>query len=174
MTLMEMLGPTAVPTIILLIFGLLMLVIEMFTPGIGAAGVSGVLALIAAVVLQFGWGNPRVALYIVAILLLVIILAIIWFIRSMQRGKLSKSFLVLREQSDGASVPDVVAARQQFVGKAGVTISALRPSGIADIDGQRVDVMAMGAFLEKGVRVRVVKAEGMHILVQAETDEPAQ
>lgn len=173
MTLMEMLGPTAVPSLILLIFGLLMLVIEMFHPGFGVAGLLGLLSLLAAAILQFGWGNPRVALYIVAITLLVVILAILWFIRSMQRGKLSKSFLVLHEQSDGASVPDVVAARQQFVGKSGVTLSALRPSGIADIDGQRVDVIATGAFMQKGTRVRVVKAEGMHILVQAETDEPA-
>ena len=173
MSLMELLGPTAVPTIILLIFGFLMLVIEMFHPGIGVAGLLGMLSLIAVAVLQFGWGNPRVALYIVAITLLVIILAIIWFIRSMQRGKLSKSFLVLHEQSNGASVPEVASARQDLVDKTGVAISALRPSGIAEIDGRRVDVLATGAFLEKGTRVRVVKAEGMHILVQAD-DESAQ
>ena len=173
MSLMELLGPTAVPTIILLVFGFVMLVIEMFHPGIGAAGFLGVLSLIAVAVLQFGWGNPRVALYIVAITLLVIILGIIWLIRSMQRGKLSKSFLVLREQSDGASVPEVASARQDLVDKTGVAISALRPSGIAEIDGRRVDVLATGAFLEKGTRVRVVKAEGMHILVQAD-DESAQ
>ena len=173
MTFYEMLGPTAIPTIICLVIGLVMLVIELFTPGIGAAGATGLVALIAVVVMQLGWGNPRVALYIVAITLLVIILGIIWLIRSMQRGKLSKSFLVLREQSDGASVPEVASARQNLVDKTGVAISALRPSGIAEIDGRRVDVLAAGAFLEKGTRVRVVKAEGMHILVQAD-DESAQ
>jgi len=173
MTFIEMLGPTAVPTLICLIVGFVLLVIEMFLPGIGLAGVSGVIALIAVVVMQLGWGNPRVALYVIAIALLIIILGLIWIIRSFQKGRLSKSFLVLHEQSDGSSVPEVVTARQQFVGKSGVTLSTLRPSGIADIEGQRVDVMATGAFIEKGTHVRVVKAEGMHILVQAETDEPA-
>lgn len=167
----ELLGPTAVPTLICLIFGLLMLTVEMFTPGVGIAGVSGLLSLIAVVIMQLGWGSPRVALYIIAITLLIIILAIIWVIRSLQRGKLSKSFLVLKDQSDGVSVPDIVTARQGLIGKSGVVITPLRPSGIAEIDGKRVDVLAAGAFLEKGKNIVVVKAEGMHILVRERTAE---
>lgn len=171
MSFLEILGPTAIPTIICLIFGLLMLGVEMFTPGIGVAGVSGLLALIAVVVMQLGWGSPRVALYIIAITLLIIILAIIWIIRSLQRGKLSKSFLVLKDQSDGASVPEIVTARQELVGKSGTSITPLRPSGIADIEGRRVDVLAAGSFIEKNKRIIVVKAEGMHILVRERTAE---
>ena len=60
MTFIEMLGPTAVPTLICLIVGLVLLVIEMFLPGIGVAGVSGVIALLAVVIMQLGWpGTPR-------------------------------------------------------------------------------------------------------------------
>lgn len=165
MTFYEMLGPTAIPTIICLVIGLVMLVIELFTPGIGAAGATGLVALIAVVVMQLGWGNPRVALYIIAISLLIIILALIWIIRSLQRGRLSKSFLVLNEQVDGTSVPDVASAKSDLVGKSGVALTPLRPAGIAEIEGKRVDVMTDGAFLAKGCRVTVLKAEGMHILV---------
>ena len=165
MTFYEMLGPTAIPTIICLVIGLVMFVIELFTPGIGAAGATGLVALIAVVVMQLGWGNPRVALYIIAISLLIIILALIWIIRSLQRGRLSKSFLVLNEQVDGTSVPDVASAKSDLVGKSGVALTPLRPAGIAEIEGKRVDVMTDGAFLAKGCRVTVLKAEGMHILV---------
>jgi membrane-bound serine protease (ClpP class) len=52
------------------------------------------------------------------------------------------------------------------VGKSGVALTLLRPAGIAEIDGKRVDVMTAGEFLAKGCRVTVVKAEGMHILVR--------
>lgn len=166
MSLIELLGPTAIPSIICLIFGLLMLGVEMFTPGIGFAGVSGVLSLIAVVVMQLGWGNPRVALYIIAITLLIIVLAIIWIIRSLQRGRLSRSFLVLNDQVDSTSVPEVTSAKQSLVGRSGVSITPLRPSGIAEIDGQRVDVMTAGAFIEKNKTVTVVRAEGLHILVR--------
>lgn len=171
MSFIEILGPTAIPTIICLIFGLLMLAVEMFTPGVGVAGATGLLSLIAVVIMQLGWGSPRVALYIIAITLLIIILAIIWIIRSLQRGKLSKSFLVLKDQSDGVSVPDVVNAKQNLVGKTGVVITPLRPSGIAEIDGRRVDVLTAGSFIEKNKPIIVVRAEGMHILVREHTTE---
>ena len=165
MTFIEMLGPTAVPTLICLIVGFILLVIEMFIPGIGLAGVSGVIALIAVVVMQLGWGNPRVALYVIAIALLVIILGLVWIIRSFQKGRLSKSFLVLRDSSDGTSVPEIANAKADLVGKSGVALTILRPAGIAEIEGRRVDVTTAGEFIPKGSPVTVVKAEGMHILV---------
>ena len=168
MSFMEMLGPTAVPSLICLIIGFVLLVIEMFLPGIGLAGISGLAALVAVAVMQFGWGNPRVAFYIIAITLLVIILGIIWIVRSLQKGKLSKSFLVLNAQSDGASVPEIASAKKDLLGKSGITITPLRPSGIAEIDGTRVDVLASGSFIERGKTIVVVKAEGMHILVREE------
>ena len=165
MTFIEMLGPTAVPTLICLIVGFILLVIELFLPGIGVAGVSGVLSLIAVVVMQLGWGNPRVALYVIAIALLIIILGLIWIIRSFQRGRLSKSFLVLKDSSDGTSVPEVASAKADLVGKSGVAVTTLRPAGIAEIDGRRVDVTTAGEFIVKGSPVTVLRAEGMHILV---------
>jgi membrane-bound serine protease (ClpP class) len=165
MTFIEMLGPTAVPTLICLIVGFILLVIEMFIPGIGLAGVSGVIALIAVVVMQLGWGNPRVALYVIAIALLVIILGLVWIIRSFQKGRLSKSFLVLQDSSDGTSVPEIANAKADLLGKSGVAVTTLRPAGIAEIEGRRVDVTTAGEFIPKGSPVTVVKAEGMHILV---------
>ncbi|MEN6594101.1 MAG: NfeD family protein [Clostridiaceae bacterium] len=169
MNFMELLGPTAVPSLICLIIGFVLLIIEMFLPGIGIAGVSGLISLVAVVVMQFGWGNPRVAFYIIAITLLIIVLGLVWIIRSLQRGKLSKSFLVLNAQSDGESVPEIKNAKQELIGKSGITVTPLRPSGMAEIEGKRVDVLTAGAFIERGKRVVVIKAEGMHILVQEET-----
>lgn len=167
----ELLGPTAVATIICLIITLVMFVIELFTPGVGVAGATGLLSLIAVIVMQLGWGHPRVALYIIAIALLLIILGLVWIIRSMQRGRLSKSFLVLREHSNGTSVPEVREAKKELLGKTGVAITILRPSGIAEFEGSRVGVSTSGEFIQKGETVTVIKAEGMHILVRASTAE---
>jgi len=173
MNFLELLGPTAVATIICLVITVVMFVIELFTPGVGVAGATGLLSLIAVVVMQLGWGNPRVALYIIAIALLVIVLGLTWIIRSLQKGRLSKSFLVQREHSDGTSVPEVAAAKEELVGKTGVAITTLRPSGIAEFDGRRVDVATAGEFIQKGETVTVVKAEGMHIRVRAGGAEKA-
>lgn len=173
MSFYELLGPTAMATIICLIIALVMFVIELFTPGIGVAGATGLLSLIAVIVMQLGWGHPQVALYIIAIALLLIILGLVWVIRSMQRGRLSKSFLVLHERSSGTSVPDVASAKEDLVGKTGIAISTLRPAGIAEIDGKRIDVTTDGTFIQKGEAVKVVKAEGIHIIVCAAAGDEA-
>ena len=166
MKLLEILGTAAIPTLILLGVGLVMLFIELFTPGFGVAGITGALCLGAAVVLQYANGNSVVATILLAILLLIIILAILWFVRSFDSGKLSKSFLVLNDKIEAPSSASVADAKASLVGRAGVTLTALRPAGIAEIDGSRVDVMTAGAFLEKGETVTVVSAEGMHVLVK--------
>src|SRR5512133_3970302 len=150
MSFYELLGPTAVATIICLVITFVMFVIELFMPGIGIAGVTGLISLIAVVVMQLGWGQPRVALYIIAIALLLIVLGLTWVIRSMQKGRLSKSFLVLRDHSNGTSVPEVAAAKEELIGKTGVAITTLRPAGIAEIDGKRIDVATAGEFIKKG------------------------
>ena len=173
MSFYELLGPTAVATIVCLVITLVMFVIELFTPGIGVAGATGLLSLIAVVVMQLGWGNPRVALYIIAIALLLILLGLVWVIRSFQKGRLSKSFLVNRDHSNGTSVPEVAAAKEELIGKSGIAITTLRPAGIAEIDGRRVDVATSGEFIPKGATVTVIQAQGMHIRVRAGGDKPA-
>lgn len=166
MTFLQILGPTAIPTLVCLAVGLIMLIIELFTPGFGVSGLIGLICLAASIIMQFAWGNTRVATYLLAIVLLVITLAILWFVRSFQRGKLSRSFLVLNDSIDGASTPDIETARAEYIGKTGVTITPLRPSGIAEIEGKRLDVMTTGAFIEQGETVEVANAEGMHIIVR--------
>jgi len=173
MSLYELLGPTAVATIICLIITLVMFFIELFTPGVGLAGATGLLSLLAVVVMQLGWGHPRVALYIIAIALLLIILGLVWTIRSLQRGRLSRSFLVLKDQVDGISVPEVASAKNDLVGKTGIAITTLRPSGIAEFEGRRVDVSTAGEFIQKGETVTIDRAEGMHIRVRAGAAEAA-
>lgn len=178
MALLNLLGVAAIPTILCLAVGLVMLIIELFTPGFGVAGTVGLIGLAAAIILQFATGNTRVALYLLAIVLLIVILALVWFVRSFQSGKLSRSFLVLNDKISGNSVPDVSAAKNQLIGKTGVAVTALRPAGIAEVDGKRLDVMTAGAFIEEGRPVEIVNAEGMHILVRepapAESDAAAR
>jgi membrane-bound serine protease (ClpP class) len=47
-----------------------------------------------------------------------------------------------------------------------VTLSLLRPAGFAEIDGERVDVVAEGEMIEAGVPVVVSRMEGNRIVVR--------
>lgn len=160
------LGASAVPTLIFLLLGITLLVLEMFTPGVGAAGVGGLVCLVAVIVLQLGWGNPAAAALIVAITLVVFILALVVFIRSFRLGRLSRSALVLKDAISGDAA-DAKREESSLLGATGTAVTPLRPSGIAEFGGKRLQVSAEGTFIPAGKSVTVTGQNGLTVLVKA-------
>ena len=60
----------------------------------------------------------------------------------------------------------VLPEEKALVGKRGVSISTLRPSGRADIDGLTIDVVTEGDFVDPGQQLEVVRCEGNRIVVR--------
>ena len=62
--------------------------------------------------------------------------------------------------------------RDYLVGQVGLTLTDLRPSGTASFDDERIDVITEGPFIEEGVRVVVLRADGYrHVVREADEDE---
>ena len=59
---------------------------------------------------------------------------------------------------------------RQWLGKTGRAVSPLRPAGIAEIDGNRVDVVSDGVFIDAGAPVRVTRVDGNRIVVRRITE----
>lgn len=55
-----------------------------------------------------------------------------------------------------------------YVGRVGSAATVLRPTGAMDLDGERVDVVTEGAFVEAGTPVRVLYVQGTRVVVAAE------
>ncbi|MDD3920218.1 MAG: NfeD family protein [Eubacteriales bacterium] len=153
-----------IPTIICLVVGLILLVVEMFTPGLGAAGGLGVLVLLVAVLLQIG--NPVSALFLIALILFLIAVGIVLFLLLANRGKFDRSKIVLGDSIQSGSTPE--AAEAAYIDRVGTAQTVLRPAGKALFDGALLDVVTSGEFIDKGVSVRVIAVEGRRILVKAE------
>lgn len=151
-----------------LIIGLGLMVAEMFTPGLGVMGAGGIVALILAIVLS---ANSFLdALITLAIILVVLLVAGVIIYRSFEKGRLAKSSIVLKESIDSASTSLNDNEVQQLVGKSGVALSALRPSGNAKIDGKRYDVMTSGEFIARDAQITVERIDGLKILVKRTED----
>jgi membrane-bound serine protease (ClpP class) len=58
------------------------------------------------------------------------------------------------------------------MGAQGEVLATLRPSGVARLDGRRVDVVSRGEMIEAGARVRVIELLGNRVVV-AEADDDA-
>lgn len=154
----------SLPAIMCLLVGLGLLIFEMFTPGMGLPGILGICALLAAVVLRAdSLANMLITL---AIILVILGVTAVFVYRSFQKGAISRSAIVLNDAilENSTSLSDESA--QELIGLEGECLTALRPSGNADFDGRRLDVVSAGEFIEKGSRVRITHVEGLRILVK--------
>ncbi len=160
------LGYLAVPCILCFVFGILMFVVEMFTPGFGVAGGLGIASFAAIIVMQFLANSLNAALIVTAVLVLLLAVIIVLFIRSFQKGALSRSRIVNTTAVEGESSPVIKEKSKSLVGKTGTTVTALRPSGIVEIDGERMNVSTYGNFIEAGKEIVVAAVEGLNVFVK--------
>ena len=155
------------PELILLLVGVGLLVFEMYVPGFGVPGILG----IGTVALGFILLRPTLAqgLLLFVVLAAILCLALSICLVTASRGRLEQSKLALR---DVAIDPEAAAGNDlnYFIGKAGVTRTALRPSGIAEFDGVKLNVVSDGEFIAQGAQIRVQKVAGNRIVVTETTD----
>ena len=145
-----------------------MLFIEIaLLPGFGAAGVPGIVLVVAGLVLAWvKFGLRTGFIYSSATIALTIPLAILglWLF---PRTRLGRSFIlnITANRTDGFQAPpqDLV----NLVGKSGKSITPLRPAGTALINDQRVDVVTLGDFIEAEVEVEVILVEGNRVVVRS-------
>ena len=149
---------------ICLVLGLVFVTIELFTPGFGVPGITGLVLLLAGIVIASDSVLEGMVLFIVILLLLCLLFTIA--VKSASGGVLAKSPLVLKESAnkqDGFTSGEDMG---YFLGREGVVVSMLRPVGTADFDGVKLEVLAEGEIVENGSKVKVVKVEGRKLIVR--------
>lgn len=155
--------------IALFVVGFLLIAAEVFLPGLilGAFGFICLIASVGLVFVHFGSSAGLLAAFVIGGLTLTGFLLWLNFFPRTFVGRR----LMLRTQQP----PDRTADENRtLVGETGEAITPLRPSGTARIGGKRVDVTAVGEFLEQGAAVVVVAADGLRVAVRRKDGlEPA-
>ena len=159
--------PTIVWTLILLVCALGLLVVEILNPGFGLPGIAGIVLLAADVYITARTVQEAMILGLIAALIVLIFL--VFGARLISKGKLPKSLILDQAEEDYRSSEDLSA----LLGTTGKTLTVLRPAGMAELGGRKVDVVTRGEFLEKDSLVEVVEAAGGRIVVRA-CQDPAQ
>ena len=139
----------------------MLLIVEMFIPGFGVCGTLGILAFLAVIVMQFMANSLAAAMIVTAIMLLLLTLMILLCLHSFQRGLLSRSPIVNHQ-----SIEKQLPTDTSLVDKTGVALTALRPTGLAEIEDRRLNVETAGEFIPAGTPIRVVQESPLRILVQ--------
>jgi len=151
--------------IALFVFGTLMIVMEIVTPGFGVAGTLGIISLLVGVVVASQIVSPTVLTFIIAVVLAVIVGLLLWLYRSATRGGRVSKLLVLFSKTGEEEGYSSIAKNDDLVGKEGVALTVLRPTGTAEIERRKIDVIADGEYIESGSRIKVSRVEGFRIIV---------
>jgi membrane-bound serine protease (ClpP class) len=150
-------GPSLI--VVLFVAGFLLIAAEVFVPGL-IVGTLGFLCLAASVGLVFyHYGTMAGSIAALVIGTLSIGGLIVW-LNVFPRTFIGRRIVLSRKQ------PPAPPREDNLVGQTGVAVTALRPSGTARIEGKRVDVTAVGDFLEEGAVVTVVSADGFRVAVR--------
>lgn len=147
--------------ILLVLIGMAMIVAEIFLPG-GLLGLLGATALVGAIAVSFYSNGLMVGSLTAAVIGLGSIVGfLIWlkyFPTSVMGRKLTLATAEL-PKSGGLTF-------DHLIGKEGVAVSVLRPSGVALIDGKRIDVTTHGSYIDVQTPVVVDFVEGNRIVVR--------
>lgn len=161
-------GVAGLLEILLFIGGIVLLVVELYVPGIGLFGVAGIVSIIASFFLTLGANMAALTTMTISFVAAIIIFLLI--VKYLPSSKLWK-VLVLKDAettADGFTSADDFS---KYIGKVGKTLTQLRPSGIIDIDGIRLDVVSEGQFIPYGVPVRIIAISGSRIVVHPLEDK---
>jgi len=154
------------PILVCFILGLGLLTVEVFLPGFGLPGISGIVFEAVSIVLTYIRYGGLAALGMTLITLAVVAIVVSLALRSVNKGKLSKSSVILTDTE--STEEGYVATRDMdvFLGKEGVSTTVLRPTGMAEFDGVKLNVITDGEYIAKDVPVRVDHVEGARVVVR--------
>lgn len=152
--------------------GVTLLAVEIFIiPGFGVAGMLGIAAILAGLTLSLigGGATSEVVLMaagrVVFSLLAALILSLV-LLRFLPRLPFGRRLILETGLGSGHQYGSAPDSDHRWLGKKGLAASPLRPSGIAEIDGARVDVVSDGPLIDAGQFVEVTRVDGNRIVVR--------
>ena len=159
--------------ILLGVVGLGLIMSEIFVPG-GVLGTMGLAALVACVVIAATHFSPAGIIATVALILVGGVGAWLFTFKVLRKTRMARGVFLDTTQKGISVISDTAEQYKRLIGKRGVAQSYLRPAGVADIDGERVDVVTEGDYVPAGTPIEVIQLEASHLVVRAiESTSPA-
>jgi membrane-bound serine protease (ClpP class) len=149
--------------IILLVVGVVLLLLEAVLPGL-VAGILGFCCLVAGIALGYARFDARTANLILVATLIVMVGGFACWVKFFPESRMGKVFVSKRV------VGNIDAEQVELLHQTGVAYTPLRPSGTAQLNGKRIDVVTEGPFVERGTPIKVVAVEGVRVVVRALTE----
>ena len=142
-----------------------LIVAEVFVPSGGLISICALACLAGGIAIFFhhsmiaGWIGIGIAAIMIPSVLVVAY-------RIFPKTRFGKSVtLTPPERRQGDAIPDTDKLKK-LLGAEGVVLTTLRPVGMCDFSGQRVECVAESGYVDKGKKVKVINVESTQLTVR--------
>jgi membrane-bound serine protease (ClpP class) len=159
-------------TLLLIVIGLVLLVAELFLPTHGVLSAVAVGALVVGVAMPFFYGDAEKGLLILVGVFLIVPVVMGVMLHIWPRTPIGRRMIRSGPEEDAtvAAMP-VNLELEQLRDRLGRAVSPLRPSGVAEFDGKRIDVLTEGMMVDPGTWVRCIDVKAGKVVVRP-VDKP--
>ena len=142
-----------------------LIVAEVFVPSGGLISICAIACLVGGIVIFFqysviaGWIGIGIAAIMIPSVLVVAY-------KIFPKTRFGKSVtLTPPERRQGDAIPDTDRLKE-LLGAVGVVLTTLRPVGMCDFSGQRVECVAESGYVDNGKKVKVINVESTQLTVR--------
>jgi membrane-bound serine protease (ClpP class) len=142
-----------------------LIVAEVFVPSGGLISICALACLVGGIAIFFhynmiaGWIGVVIALIMIPTML-------IFTYKIFPKTRFGKSVTLSPPQRrQGDAVPDTDELKD-MLGAEGVVLSTLRPVGMCDFSGRRIECVAESGYVEKGKKVKIISVESTQLKVR--------
>ncbi|MCC3356673.1 NfeD family protein [Bacillus sp. REN16] len=160
-------GLAGMESIILFVVGIVFVLLEFVLPG----GIIGLIGL-GAILTSFFLAGSSMMVIGISLLVALVATIVVSIILVKVFGKRLHAFkkIILFDSTNTESGYVSNKNRKDLIGKQGIALTTLRPSGTVIINDERIDVVTQGNYIEKNTKVEVIKTEGSRIVVREVTE----
>ncbi|MDD3439312.1 MAG: NfeD family protein [Clostridiaceae bacterium] len=158
-----MFGDWGLLTAFLYVTGMVLLMIEAIMPGFGVAGISGIVLVLASIVMISS--NFFQAILLLAGTTAIAVILVVALYRMGYGKRFVKSMILNTEQKNEEGYVST-KGYEKYLGMRGTVATPLRSAGTVIIDGNKIDAVSEAEFIDKGIEVEVIKIEGGRIVVK--------
>jgi len=140
-----------------------LIVAEIFVPSGGLISIAALVCLAGGLMIFFKQDLRWVGIVTALVEIPVVLVAAYKIFPKTPFGK--SVTLAPPKKRAGEGVPDTEELKE-LLGSVGEVITPLRPVGMVDFDGHRVECVAEGGYVDKGIKVKVIDVESTQLKVR--------
>ena len=158
-------GTVQILGLIVLLVGIVLVGVEFILPGFGIPGMAGIIFTAAGIFLTGRNASERIMVGIIAVLIIAVMLVVSILVFS---SKKIKSPIKLDTDLPGKNLFIDEQDMEYLIGKKGVAVTDLKPSGKGEFDGVKFDILSGNYYIKRGAALVITEVKNNRIIVEEE------